>query len=57
MTINLANKPTSTTTNTQNKIVRAVVLSHNTYSTKRVNKKYNNPIAKNKIIPLSNSLV
>ena len=57
MKINLISKPNSTAINNQNKTVLDVVFNHKIYSIKRVNKKYSKPIAKNKMAPLSNSLV
>jgi hypothetical protein len=55
--INLANNANSTPINTQNKTVLAVGLSHRKYSINNVAIKYNKPIAKNKIAPLTSSLV
>jgi len=54
--MNLDNRKSSTEINNQNKMVLAVVLNHKIYSTKSVNKKYNNPMAKNNIAPLRSSL-
>ena len=43
--------------NSQSELLLAVVFNHKMCSKNKVNKKYSNPIAKNKMAPLSNSLV
>ena len=57
MAINLINKPVSTAIKVQNRIVRAVGFNQSTYSIKRVTIKYNKPMAKNKMVPFTSSLV
>lgn len=55
--MNLASNASSTPTNNQNNRVLEEVFNHKTDSTKSVNKKYSKPMAKNRMAPLSNSLV
>ncbi|GAA4279547.1 hypothetical protein GCM10022259_42720 [Aquimarina mytili] len=50
------NKPASTDTNNQNKMVLPVLLNHRKFSISRMIKKYKTPIAKNRIPPRINSL-
>ena len=50
-------KAISTPTNIQKRMVLEIESSHKTDSIKSVNRKYNKPIAKNKIAPFMSSLV